>query len=406
MLLPPPVPVADALARILRLVEPTGTEEVALTEATGRVLAEDAVATRNQPPFAASSMDGYAVRAADAILGARLAVTGEAAAGNGHGGRVGQGEAIRIFTGAPVPDGADTILIQENTRRHPTDAGGDTIEVTEAPIPWAYIRPAGMDFAEGYRLTAPRRLTGRETALLAAMNVPRVTARRRPVVALVPTGDELVEPGQTPGPDQIVSSNDIGLAAMLTTAGAQPMFCPIARDNRDSLLAALEAAREADFIVTLGGASVGDHDLVAGVFGDAGLEMDFYKIAMRPGKPLMAGKIGGKVMLGLPGNPVSSMVCGEIFLRPAIDAALGLPSGPRDTRPAFLNHDLPANGPREHYMRAIINPAADGMMRCEVAENQDSSLVGTLARANALAIRLPHAREAKAGSAITYIPLD
>jgi molybdopterin molybdotransferase len=401
MLLPAPIPVADALARILALVEPTGTEEIPLAEAVGRVLATDANATRNQPPFAASAMDGYAVRTMDAIAGAKLTVTGEAAAGSSHDGEVGPGEAVRIFTGAPVPEGADTILIQENTRRE-----GDIVEVTEAPTPWAYIRPAGMDFAEGYRLTAPRRLTGREAALLAAMNVSRLTVRRRPVVALIPTGDELVQPGQIPGPDQIVSSNDIGLAAMLTAAGAQPLCCPIARDNRDSLLAALECARDADFIVTLGGASVGDHDLVAQVFGDAGLETDFYKIAMRPGKPLMAGKLGARVMLGLPGNPVSSMVCGEIFLRPAIDAALGLPSGPRETYPAFLNHDLAANGPREHYMRATVSLAADGMMRCEVSENQDSSLVATLARANALAVRAPHAPAAKAGSAISYISID
>ena len=394
------LPVADALARILRLVEPIGTEEIPLAEAAGRVLAADAIATRNQPPFAASAMDGYAVRAADAIVGARLNVTGEAAAGSGHGGKLGPGQAIRIFTGAPVPDRADSILIQENARRE-----GDVIEVVEAPTAWAYIRPAGMDFAADFRLTAPRRLTGNETALLAAMNVPRLTVRRRPVVALIPTGDELVAPGQIPGPDQIVSSNDIGLAALLAAAGAQPLCCPIARDNRDSLLAALETAREADFVVTLGGASLGDHDLVAQVFGDAGLALDFYQIAMRPGKPLMAGKIGRQVMLGLPGNPVSTMVCGEIFLRPAIDAALGLPAGPRATRLAFLNHDLPANGPREHYMRATVSLAADGMMRCEVAANQDSSLLATLARANALAVRQPHAPAATAGSAISYIPL-
>ena len=397
------LPVADALARILVLVEPMATEEIPLAEAAGRVLAADAVAARDQPPFAASAMDGYAVRAAEAMVGARLEVTGEAAAGSGHGGKLGPGQAIRIFTGAPVPDEADAILIQENARR--TDDPADMIEVVEAPTAWAYIRPAGMDFAADFRLTAPRRLTGNETALLAAMNVPRLTVRRRPVVALIPTGDELVAPGQIPGPDQIVSSNDIGLAALLAAAGAQPLCCPIARDNRDSLLAALETAREADFVVTLGGASLGDHDLVAQVFGDAGLALDFYQIAMRPGKPLMAGKIGRQVMLGLPGNPVSTMVCGEIFLRPAIDAALGLPAGPRATRLAFLNHDLPANGPREHYMRATVSLAADGMMRCEVAANQDSSLLATLARANALAVRQPHAPAATAGSAISYIPL-
>jgi len=394
------LPVADALARILTLVEPMGTEEIPLEEAAGRVLAANAVATRNQPPFAASAMDGYAVRSAEASVGARLAVTGEAAAGSAHGGALGPGQAIRIFTGAPVPDGADTILIQENARRT-----GDTIEVVETPAAGAYIRPAGMDFAEGFRLTAPRRLTGNETALLAAMNVARLTVRRRPVVALIPTGDELVTPGQTPGPDQIVSSNDIGLAAVAAAAGAQPLYCPIARDNRDSLLAALEAARGADFIVTLGGASLGDHDLVAQVFGDAGLALDFYQVAMRPGKPVMAGRLAHQVMLGLPGNPVSTMVCGEVFLRPAIDAALGLPAGPRTLWPAFLSHDLPTNGPREHYMRATVSPDADGTMRCEVAPDQDSSLLATLARANALAVRPPHAPAAKAGSAISYIPL-
>jgi molybdopterin molybdotransferase len=397
------LPVADALARILSLVEPMGTEEVPLSQAAGRVLASDAVAARDQPPFAASAMDGYAVRAAEAVPGARLEVTGEAAAGSGHGGKLGPGQAIRIFTGAPVPDTADAILIQENARR--TDDPADTIEVVEAPTAWAYIRPAGMDFAAGFRLTAPRRLTGNETALLAAMNVATLTVRRRPVVALIATGDELVAPGQTPGPDQIVSSNDIGLAALVAAAGARPLFCPIARDTRDSLLAALESAREADFIVTLGGASLGDHDLVARVFGEAGLALDFYQVAMRPGKPLMAGKIGNQVMLGLPGNPVSTMVCGEVFLRPAINAALGLPAGPRVMRPALLDHDLPPNGPREHYMRATVSLAADGTMRCEVAENQDSSLLATLARANALAVRPPGAPAAKAGSAISYIPL-
>ena len=403
MLLPAPIPVADALARILALVEPMATEEIPLSQAVGRVLAADAVASRDQPPFAASAMDGYAVRAAEAMVGARLEVTGEAAAGSGHGGKLGPGQAIRIFTGAPVPDGADAILIQENARREGDQ--GDAIEVVEAPTAWTYIRPAGMDFSAGFRPTAPRRLTGNETALLAAMNLATLTVRRRPVVALIPTGDELVTPGQTPDPDQIVSSNDIGLAAMLAAAGAQPLFCPIARDNRASLLAALEAARGADFVVTLGGASLGDHDLVAEVFGDAGLALDFYQVAMRPGKPLMAGRLAHQVMLGLPGNPVSTMVCGEVFLRPAIDAALGLPAGPRALRPAFLDHDLPANGPREHYMRATVSPAADGLMRCAVAENQDSSLLATLARANALAVRPPHAPAAKAGGAVSYIPL-
>jgi molybdopterin molybdotransferase len=263
-----------------------------------------------------------------------------------------------------------------------------------------------MDFARGFRVMAPRRLTGRDCALLAAMNVPRLTVRRRPVVALIPTGDELVEPGQTPGPHQIVSSNDIGLAAMLRTAGAEPRRCPIARDNRPSLLAALEAARGADFIVTLGGASVGDHDLVAKILGEAGLELVFYKINMRPGKPLMAGRLGVQVMLGLPGNPVSAMVCGEIFLRPAINAALGLPSGPRATQTALLASPLGPNGPRQHYMRATVAPDADGRLRCNAAPDQDSSLVATFARANALVVRPPSAPAAQADTPVPVILLE
>ncbi len=395
------IPVADALARILRLIEVTGAETVPVAECAGRVLAADAVAARSQPPFTASAMDGYAVRASDAVKGARLKVTGEAAAGNGHGAPVGPGEAIRIFTGAPVPEGADAVLIQENAARD-----GDKVTVLEPPAPGANIRPQGMDFPQGFRLTAPRRLSGRDAALLAAMNVAAVAVRRRPVVALIPTGDELVRPGEAPGPNQIVSSNDVGIAATLAAAGAAPRRCPIARDNRASLLAALDEARDADIIVTLGGASVGDHDLVAAVFGEAGLSLDFYKVAMRPGKPLMAGRIGGRTMLGLPGNPVSAMVCGEIFLRPAIDAALGLPAGPRATRIAFLAHDLGPNAPREHYMRATVTPAANGTLRCDVAADQDSSLVGVLARANALAIRPPDAPTARAGAPVAVILLD
>lgn len=241
----------------------------------------------------------------------------------------------------------------------------------------------------------------RDIALLAAMNLPEVTVARRPVVALIPTGDELVTPGQLPGRDQIVSSNNYGLAAMLSEAGAAPLLCPIARDSRESLMAALDTARRADFIVTLGGASVGEHDLVAQVFADAGLSLDFWKIAMRPGKPLMAGRIGEAVMLGLPGNPVSAMVCGEVFLRPAIDAALGLPARQRRTRLARLAHALAPNGPRQHYMRAAID--AEG--RAIVFENQDSSLLATLARADALVVREPAAPALPEGAEVPCIPL-
>ncbi|HUF55738.1 MAG TPA: gephyrin-like molybdotransferase Glp [Thermohalobaculum sp.] len=394
-----PLSVEEALARVLALVTPMGVEEVPLAEAAGRVLAEDVVAARAQPPFASSAMDGYAVRAAEAVAGARMRLAGEAAAGRGAGIPLPPGAAIRIFTGAPVPEGADAILIQENARRE-----GDTVVVADAPEAGVFVRPAGGDFAAGFRIAAPCRLTPQRIALAAAMNAPRLRVRRRPVVALMPTGDELVEPGQAPGPDQIVSSNGYGLAASVQAAGATPLLCGIARDTRESLLAALDAARAADFIVTLGGASVGDHDLVAEVLEQAGLALDFYKVAMRPGKPLMAGRLDGRVMLGLPGNPVSAMVCGEVFLRPALDAALGLPAGPRPTVPARLAAPVERTGARTHYMRARLSVAGDGLV-CEPFARQDSSLLATLAAANALAIRPPNAPEAAAGARIDCIPL-
>ena len=390
------IPVAEALERLFALVPRVGTDMVPLARAGGRVLAEDAVARRTQPPFAASAMDGYSVRAAEAAAGATLPVIGKAAAGRRYPGALPPGAAVRIFTGAPVPDGADTILIQEDTRRE-----GDRITVIEAPRPGAYLRPAGGDFAAGDRLPSPRRLTSRDVALMAAMNLPEATVSRRPRVALIATGDELVLPGEVPGPDQIVSSNNFGLAAMLESIGAEPYQCPIARDSRESLLATLETARGADFVVTLGGASVGEHDLVASVFGEAGLSLDFWKIRMRPGKPLMVGTLGEAVMLGLPGNPVSAMVCGEIFLRPAVEAAMGLPARPRATRPARLAHALGGNGPREHYMRA--EAGAEGLVT--VFENQDSSLLATLARANALVVRPPDAPALPQGAEVRFIPL-
>ncbi|MEO1490782.1 MAG: gephyrin-like molybdotransferase Glp [Pseudomonadota bacterium] len=390
------ISVSEALERLFTLVRPMPTETVPLAEAAGRTMVEVAAARRTQPPFPASAMDGYAVRALEAQPGKTLEVIGESAAGHRFTGTLGAGQTVRIFTGAPVPDGADSILIQEDA-----DRTGDSIAVREAPAPGAYVRPAGGDFATGETLSAPRRLTPRDIALLAAMNVAEVSASRRPVIALIPTGDELVFPGEIPGPDQIVSSNNFGLAAMLAALGASPRLCPIARDNRASLEAALAKAEGADMIITLGGASVGDHDLVTEVYGNRGLTLDFYKIAMRPGKPLMAGQIDGVMMMGLPGNPVSAMVCGEIFVRPAVEAMMGLPAAPRVTRPGRLAHDLGKNGPREHYMRAEVSE--DGT--CTVFENQDSSLVATLARANALVVRAPHADALPEGAPVRFIPL-
>ncbi|MEL6769163.1 MAG: molybdopterin molybdotransferase MoeA, partial [Pseudomonadota bacterium] len=283
------------------------------------------------------------------------------------------------------------------------------ITVQEAPQPGVFVRPAGGDFAAGDALTAPRRIGPREIGLLAAMNVAQPVVARRPVVALMATGDELVWAGETPGPDQIIASSAPALAARVAAAGGIPRLLPIARDTRESLLTALEAARGADILVTLGGASVGDHDLVAEVLGGAGLALDFYKIRMRPGKPLMAGRLDdGMAMLGLPGNPVSAMVCAELFLVPAIAHCLGWPAeslAPR-LHTGILAADIEANGDREHYMRASLGEAIDGRTTLTVARRQDSSLQRVLADATALVRRMPNAPAASAGSTVEYLRLD
>ncbi len=387
--------VSEALARVLGLVAPLETEVVALEEAAGRVLAEDARATRDQPPFAASAMDGYAIRDEDARQGARLRVVGEAAAGHGHAGGPGPGEAVRIFTGAPVPAGAARVVIQENVRRE-----GDQITLVEPLDGPDYIRPAGADFRVGDRIQAPRRLAPADLALLAAMNIGRLRVRRRPEVALLATGDELVMPGETPGPDQIIASNGFGLKALAEAAGARARMLPIARDTRASLRAAFELAEGADLLVTIGGASVGAHDLVGPVAGELGLERAFYKVAMRPGKPLMAGRIGGAVMLGLPGNPVSAMVCGHVYMVPALRAMQGLEKAPAPRARAPLAHDIAPNGRREHYMRARVD--ADGI---RAFERQDSALLSVLAQANALLVRPAGDRARGAGEQVEYIPI-
>lgn len=367
---------AEALARILSLVSPVGTETVPLAQAAGRVLAADVVAHRDQPPFDASAMDGYAVRAADATRGATLFIAGDAPAGRAWAGTLDAGEAVRVFTGAPMPSGADAVLIQEDA-----DRDGPSLIVRAQPAQGAWIRPRGLDFSSGARISAPRRLGPADLSLAAAMNAPVLTARRRPVVAIIPTGDELVEPGETPAGDQIFASSGYGIAALLSACGADAQLLPIARDTRESLRAALSMAAGADLIVTLGGASVGDYDLVREVVGDAALS--FYKIAMRPGKPLMAGRVGDAIMVGLPGNPVSAMVCGHVFLRPALDALLGLPSGPLPRQPRPLAAALAAGGKREHYARARLK--ADGTV--EIFDNQDSSVQSLLAAAELLAVQ-------------------
>ena len=389
------ISVSEARERLFALIEPLEQEEVPLREAAGRVLAQDVMAQRDQPPFAASSMDGYALNGVEADLHAQFKVIGEAAAGHGFSGKVGAGCAVRIFTGAPMPDGTDFVVIQEDVTRQ-----GDVISISEDPNGKSNVRPAGGDFTKGTTIHAPRRLRPQDVALLASMNIPRVPVTRKPIVALISTGDELVMPGQTPGPDQIIASNTFGLHAIVEALGATPRLLPIARDTRASLTTCFDMARGADLVVTVGGASVGDHDLVGEVAKSLGMERAFYKIAMRPGKPLMAGRMGDAAMLGLPGNPVSAMVCGYLFLAPMLRRMLGEVETVPALRQARLAQDLGQNGPREHYMRAMV----DGD-QVTAFDNQDSSLLTVLAQANALLVRAPHDPPRRAGDTVTYLPL-
>ncbi len=371
------ITVDDALTRLFALVDTLPPETVPLIKANGRVLAASATARRDQPPFAASAMDGYAVSDADVENGARFTVLGEAAAGHGYTGTVRKGEAARIFTGAPLPAGTDRVIIQEDVTRT-----GDIITLGDKLDSKPHVRPAGADFVVGDTINAPRLLTPSDIALLASMNIADVTVTRRPVVAVIATGDELVQPGENPGPDQIIASNSYGIAGIVEDLGAQARLLPIARDNVKSLEICFGLAKDADLIITIGGASVGDHDLVGDVAQSLGMERAFYKIAMRPGKPLMAGRMGKATMIGLPGNPVSAMVCGHVFLAPVIRKMLGLGAQAADRRTAMLACDIGANGPREHYMRAHIGP--EGV---KIFDRQDSALLTVLADANCLAVR-------------------
>ncbi|NIZ60786.1 molybdopterin molybdenumtransferase MoeA [Sedimentitalea sp. CY04] len=389
------ITVDDALAHLMALTAPLDSEEVPLIDAAGRVLAQDATAKRDQPPFAASAMDGYAMRADEVEQHSILKVIGEAAAGHRFDGTLKPGQAVRIFTGAPVPVGADFVVIQEDITR-----SGDLITIANVPSDNSNIRPMGGDFTIGDTVSAPRLLSPSDIALLASMNIATVQVTRRPQVALISTGDELVMPGDTPGPDQIIASNTFGLKAMLDQLGAHARILPIARDNETSLKMAFDLARGADLIITIGGASVGDHDLVGKVAGDMGLERSFYKVAMRPGKPLMAGRMHDAAMVGLPGNPVSAMVCGQVFIAPMIRSMLGLGAIPTPTKTATLSQPLPANGPRQHYMRAKLDQG-----QIQAFTRQDSALLTVLSDANALLIRPSNDPARAIGEQVTYVSI-
>ena len=401
------ITVEQALARVLASAgTPLGEEWVALEEACGRVLARNLDALRSQPPFANSAMDGYAIRAADAAgAPVTLSVIGEAAAGRAFAGAVGPGEAVRIFTGAPMPEGADTIVVQEDGRRE-----GDRVTIGSPSRPGDNLRSEGLDFRAGEALIpAGRRLTPRDVALAAAANHVHLPVRRHPRVAILATGDELVAPGQTPGPSQIVASNNFSVAGIVEACGGIPIDLGIARDTMAELDAAIREAidLEVDVLVTLGGASVGDHDLVQKALVGAGMELGFWKIAMRPGKPLMHGRLGALRVLGLPGNPTSSTVCAVLFLRPLLRALQGEPGAGADpARPCRHAADMKANGPRQDYVRTTLGRDADGVVRATPVALQDSSLVKMMARADGLIVRPPNAPPAQAGDPCRVIVFD
>ncbi|MGH6861126.1 MAG: molybdopterin molybdotransferase MoeA [Phyllobacterium sp.] len=390
------LPVDEALARILAAAGKLEVDEVALASAGGRVLAADLHARRQQPPFAASAMDGYAVRAADvATTPISLRLIGLSAAGHAFDGSIGAGESVRIFTGAPVPEGADAVVIQENTI-----AEGQKVRIVEPVATGRNIRKAGLDFNDGDLLLKARRLLDPSAlALAASADHGHVGVFRRPKVAILATGDELVNPGEDHRPDQIIASNSFGLAEIVRQAGGQAIDLGIAEDRLEALSAAFDraVAAEADILVTLGGASVGDHDLVQPALAAKGMRLDFWKIALRPGKPLMFGQLGKMNILGLPGNPVSSLICAHIFLVPLIHAMLGQPHIP-DLRAAVLASDMGSNDQRQDYVRARIAHAPDGTLIATPFPVQDSSMLKFLADANGLIVRAPHDPAMKAGS--------
>ncbi|MFT5439117.1 MAG: molybdopterin molybdotransferase [Alphaproteobacteria bacterium] len=397
------ISVAEARQKITDAMPAMPAERIALPAALGRVLAEDLTARRTQPPKAVSAMDGYAVRSEDVTtIPTTLKIVGHVPAGQSYDGTIGPGETVRIFTGAPLPDGADAIVIQENT-----EPDGDKVNVVDGKATKGrYVRPAGLDFSEGDTLiNRGSIMTARAIGLAAGMNIPWVSVSRKPRIALLATGDEIVMPGEPIADNQIVSSNGLALAGFIQAMGAEPVDLGIAPDSEDALRTMAEGARGADMLVTCGGASVGDHDLVQKVLGKIGLEIDFWRIAMRPGKPLMFGHIGDTRMLGLPGNPVSAQVCATIFLGPAIAAMLGVRDAGAKLQPAMLGDDLGENDEREDYLRASLSSDGDGNLIANAFSKQDSSVFSGFARADCLIVRAPHAPAACKGDRVSVLML-
>ena len=392
------ISVAEARGRILASLRATATETVAVSQAWGRVLAAPVAARLNQPPAAVSAMDGYALRAGD--LGP-WAVIGSAPAGHPFEGAVGPNQAVRLFTGSVIPAGADAVVTQEDA-----DRDGDRLTLREAPIAGRHIRPGGGDFRRGDSLVASgSRLGARAVGLIAAANHPWVTVHRRPRIAILATGDEIALPGDPVGPGGIVSSNAHALAALVQSAGAEPVVLPIARDSAEAIAAAADQLGGIDLLVTTGGASVGEHDLIQRGLSERGFALDFWQVAMRPGKPLLFGRLGETPVLGLPGNPVSAFVCAVLFLRPGLARLGGLPGDAPPLATAQLGAPVRANDHRADHLRATLSRDADGLVATPFTR-QDSSLLRLLAQAGCLVLRPPHAPALECGASVEVIRLD
>lgn len=393
--------IEEALTKIRDAIEPVATEDVFVTDALGRVLAADIVAEVSHPPQAVSAMDGYAVRAADITSApTTLKMIGEAAAGHVFDGFVSEGECTRIFTGGGLPKGADTVIIQEDT-----EANGDQIIMLEAPKLAQWVRPEGLDFTQGKTLIpAGQLLSARDLGLASAAGATWLKVRQKPRVAVLATGDEVVMPGAPRRPDQIVSSNSVALVNYAQVFGAEAVSLGVAADQPDALREKLNDAKGFDLLVTSGGASVGDHDLVQSVSGNQGMELGFYKIAMRPGKPLIFGKLGQTVLLGLPGNPVSTGVTAAIFMRAALEQLLGLTPAPL-YQAAKLGRDLPKNGKRLDFMRASLTISDEGLPTATPFDRQDSSMMAFFANADCLVMREISAPAASEGDTVKIVPL-
>ena len=395
------ISVAEARARILDRLRPTPAETVALAQAWGRVLAAPVHARLTQPPADVSAMDGYALRAADGVLDARLQVVGSAPAGHPFAGRVGPGEAVRLFTGSVVPPGADCILLQEDATRE-----DEVVVVREACAPARHIRRAGQDFREGDVLLQPgRRLGARDIGLAAAANHPWLAVHRRPRIAILATGDEIAMPGEPIVPGGIVSSNSHAVAALVRAGGGEPVVLPVARDDHAAIAAVVDGLGGVEMLVTTGGASVGEHDLVQSALAERGFELDFWKIAMRPGKPLIAGQVAGTPVLGLPGNPVSALICAALFLLPSLDVMGGLPAAAPHTERAVLGAAVPQNDGRADHLRATLTIAPGGLLVATPFPRQDSGMLSLLARADGLVLRAPHAPALPEGADVEVIRL-